>query len=326
MARPKFYAVWRGRHVGVFQEWEKVKMWTDGVPNAGFRGFKTRADAEDYMRVMNATQDSLGRWLAPPSPPPRQAFASIQAPAVPTELDDSEYMPKKRFYAISKGRNPEILHTTWDDARKFTEGVKDIQFKGFGTLARAEAYMTAKGLRKDENNAWVPQVVGSRAGPAAESQDQLVAIANPVPVHSGVVLDQPTLHAGEPLVIFVAATSEGGIGVYFADNNPLNISARYPEALRAEAAALICALESAPPTQHLVIYTSFSLNAARKGHGDKLGEYIEALVAARPDVRIHYAEAAQGEPLDGVDRAHRLARDVKRSGQWNWDRLCAICE
>lgn len=45
MAKPKFYVVWQGRALGVFDRWKDCQQQTNGFPQARFKAFKTRAEA-----------------------------------------------------------------------------------------------------------------------------------------------------------------------------------------------------------------------------------------------------------------------------------------
>lgn len=52
-------------------------------------------------------------------------------------------MAGKKYYAVASGRQPGI-YTSWKDCQRQVIGCKGAQFKGFMTLAEAEAYMTAQ--------------------------------------------------------------------------------------------------------------------------------------------------------------------------------------
>lgn len=49
-------------------------------------------------------------------------------------------MPKKKFYAVKKGKTPGIYHT-WDACRQQVEGYSGAAYKSFGTEEEAQAYL-----------------------------------------------------------------------------------------------------------------------------------------------------------------------------------------
>mgnify|MGYP000105063714 CR=1 FL=1 len=50
-------------------------------------------------------------------------------------------MAKKKFYAVKSGVKPGI-YETWAECEAQTKGFSGAQFKSFGSMAEAEAYMT----------------------------------------------------------------------------------------------------------------------------------------------------------------------------------------
>lgn len=58
MAAKKFYAVKKGKVTGIFTEWSECKNSTDGFPGAEYKGFATKAEAEDYLGIESSTTDS----------------------------------------------------------------------------------------------------------------------------------------------------------------------------------------------------------------------------------------------------------------------------
>ncbi len=48
MAAKKFYAVKKGKTVGIFETWDACKASVDGFPGAEYKSFKTREEAEAY--------------------------------------------------------------------------------------------------------------------------------------------------------------------------------------------------------------------------------------------------------------------------------------
>lgn len=50
MAKYKFYAVRKGNVPGIYGNWDDCRAQVTGYPNAEFKGFKEKSDAEAYMR------------------------------------------------------------------------------------------------------------------------------------------------------------------------------------------------------------------------------------------------------------------------------------
>ena len=79
----KFYAVKRGREIGIYTSWEDCKARIDGFPGAIYKGFMTQADAGAWMRgetpVPAGTADALFRS--------GESTSALSAP-VPTKTAD----------------------------------------------------------------------------------------------------------------------------------------------------------------------------------------------------------------------------------------------
>ena len=48
--KAKFYAVWRGRKPGVYEDWKECEKQVKGFAGAGYRAFPTRELAEEAVR------------------------------------------------------------------------------------------------------------------------------------------------------------------------------------------------------------------------------------------------------------------------------------
>ena len=55
--KKKFYTVWEGRTKGVFDTWDECKRSTDGFPEAKYKSYPTKEEAENQFGfLMNAFQ------------------------------------------------------------------------------------------------------------------------------------------------------------------------------------------------------------------------------------------------------------------------------
>ena len=50
MAKNKFYTVWTGRQIGVFNSWDECRLQVEGFPGAKYKGFPTREAAESAFK------------------------------------------------------------------------------------------------------------------------------------------------------------------------------------------------------------------------------------------------------------------------------------
>lgn len=57
MAKKKYYAVKKGKSIGIFQTWEECKVSVDGYPGAQYRGFATKEEAEAYLSGIGNAED-----------------------------------------------------------------------------------------------------------------------------------------------------------------------------------------------------------------------------------------------------------------------------
>ena len=64
--RKRFYVVWKGRKTGIFSSWEAARKQVAGFPNARYKGFARREEAERAWKAGYGAHAgkpaSLGRW------------------------------------------------------------------------------------------------------------------------------------------------------------------------------------------------------------------------------------------------------------------------
>lgn len=53
MAAKKYYAVKKGKKIGIFTEWAECKASVDGFPGAEYKGFATMEEASSYLGIEN---------------------------------------------------------------------------------------------------------------------------------------------------------------------------------------------------------------------------------------------------------------------------------
>ncbi len=78
MAKGKFYVVWKGRQTGIFADWETCKAQVNGFPEAQYKAFETRLEAEraftgEYAAYAGKPASSQ-KWLFAPNPPVAESY------------------------------------------------------------------------------------------------------------------------------------------------------------------------------------------------------------------------------------------------------------
>ncbi|KJZ75608.1 hypothetical protein HIM_05071 [Hirsutella minnesotensis 3608] len=223
----KFYAVKAGFKPGVYLTYPECQKQTAGFKGAVFKSFVSREDAEAF---------AAGKKVA---------------------ADSSE--PEK-FYAVAVG-SPTGIYTDWNDAAAAIKGVKGPKYRRFATRDEAVAYIKQFGNK---------EAVEALGETVAEPTFELAIDARPSK-KKDVALPQMT---GDVLRVYTdgsslangKAGSRAGVGVYFGDGDPRNVSERLegdPQTnQRAELMAMLRALEIAPDYQtvQIVSDSQYSIN------------------------------------------------------------------
>lgn len=60
MTKDKYYVVWRGRHIGVYDNWELCKVQVEGFKGAKYKSYTDRTNAEDAFKIgYEASQNKM---------------------------------------------------------------------------------------------------------------------------------------------------------------------------------------------------------------------------------------------------------------------------
>lgn len=78
-AKARFYVVWKGRQAGIFTDWKACEAQVKGFPEAQYKAFATRAEAEcafagDYASRAGKPASSQ-KWLFSLRPPVAESYA-----------------------------------------------------------------------------------------------------------------------------------------------------------------------------------------------------------------------------------------------------------
>ncbi|KAL2132196.1 hypothetical protein VTI74DRAFT_4111 [Chaetomium olivicolor] len=224
-AEQKYYAVRAGFKPGVYTSWAICQQQITGFKGAQFKSFLTYEDAS--------------------------AFAAGRDP--PSAANDNK---PPRFYGVAVGSKPGV-YTEWSKAQEAIVGWKGPKFKKFDTREEAEAFVRNYNAAVKPTASAVPESEGDQGDavhepPAKRARTAVKPLSN---TRNGVVVvytDGSSLGNGR-----LGATA--GVGVYFGEGDPRNISERLQGETqtnqRAELTAILRALESVNLTQDLEIRT-----------------------------------------------------------------------
>ncbi|KAI1000066.1 putative 6-phosphofructo-2-kinase [Podosphaera aphanis] len=225
----KFYAVRVGVKPGVYETWQECQKQVTGFRGATFKAFSNYANAE--------------------------AFVAGQPAAKKAKLQH-----QGTFYGVAVGRRPGI-YTDWSEVGVQINGIKGARYKKFKTRADAELFVRSSGVDGEKDK-------------GLEQTDEIVAADTDMKSIQKLRKNAPAGLEGNTLTLYTDGSSRGngqngaraGVGVYFGDNDPRNVSEPLkgmPQTnQRAELTAILRALQLCPASVNLRIYTdsSYSIN------------------------------------------------------------------
>lgn len=179
----------------------------------------------------------------------------------------------ERFYAVAVG-NPTGIYTDWNEAALAIKGVKGPKYKRFGSRGEAVAYIRQFGSREAIEalgETWTTSLaaVPASSKPVAASLKKTTAKTTTPKAEPGVVRpaeDVLQIYTDGSSLANGKAGSRAGVGVYFGDGDPRNVSERLrgdPQTnQRAELMAMLRALEIAPleKTVQIISDSQYSIN------------------------------------------------------------------
>ncbi|KAG8407499.1 hypothetical protein J3459_022552 [Metarhizium acridum] len=236
----KFYAVQAGFRPGVYMTYAECSAQTAGFKGAVFKSFTSRSDAEAF---------AAGKKVAASSDEP------------------------ERFYAVAVG-NPTGIYTDWNEAALAIKGVKGPKYKRFGSRMEAVVYIKQFGSREaiealGETCAAAPVDLPVSPTPIAASEKKTASKTAAKKAEPGVqrpAEDVLQIYTDGSSLANGKAGSRAGVGVYFGDGDPRNVSERLvgdPQTnQRAELMAMLRALEIAPldQTVQIISDSQYSIN------------------------------------------------------------------
>ncbi|KUI67792.1 Ribonuclease H [Cytospora mali] len=224
----RFYAVRAGKIPGVYLTWAECQAMINGFAGANYKSFGTAEEAELYVAGKNPNPDTA-----------------------PT-----------RFYAVAVGNKPGI-YTEWTEAQAAYVGVKAPKYKKFDTREAAEEWLQGFGdvgqapaaLKEDDVDEEDELDDASPAAKKVKVASEEIAVVVQGELDEDLLeiyTDGSTLANGQNGAV-------AGVGVFFGDGDPRNISERLsgsPQTnQRAELTAILRALETVPVTQGVMIWS-----------------------------------------------------------------------
>ncbi|KAG9023123.1 hypothetical protein FS837_005955, partial [Tulasnella sp. UAMH 9824] len=278
-------------------------------------------------------------------------------------------MPKAGFYAVRKGRQPGI-YSTWEECKAQVDGFNQAEFKRFGNLKDAETFIGVAYIETSLTNSAQtyedspsPSSVSSASSrpstsasvPAAPSTSAVRFKPYPTATNKGKAKAEESvtkLAGGDDWTIAYTdgacqgngrAGAVAGIGVWYGDNDPRNVSERCPGDQtnnRAELIAIIRCLETdLDPNQSLLIrsdskyamdcVTKWMPGWIRNGWRTKdkkdvankpVIQHLANLLEERPGpVKFEYVKGHSGEKgNDGADRLAGMGTSQPRVPEREW--------
>ncbi|KHJ93797.1 hypothetical protein OESDEN_06288 [Oesophagostomum dentatum] len=157
----KFYAVAHGFERGIFENWDDVKKQIDDFPQAVYKKFSTRDEAEQYLTARKAKKIEL----AFPEPNLEKYYAVARGYTIDdfpqavykkfsTRDEAEQYLTARKakkielafpepnlekYYAVARGYTVGVF-TNYEDVKKYIENYPQPLYKKFETLDDAVAY------------------------------------------------------------------------------------------------------------------------------------------------------------------------------------------
>ena len=129
MAKKKCYAVKNGRKTGIFSTWAECEESVKGYPNATYKGFATREEAEDYLGI-KIKQQAID---AKPETETGSETKKVLPEGTAIAYVDGSYNKETRIYGsgvvlrhgdnekeISKSGHDEVMLQMWNVAGEVT--------------------------------------------------------------------------------------------------------------------------------------------------------------------------------------------------------------
>lgn len=208
-----FYAVAKGRNVGIYPSWAQCEAEIKGFPQAKFKKFSTQEEAENFIKSVDENHSRVTIL---------SSNVSMQDRSIsrPKSLQET-------YYAVAKGKKVGI-YSTWMECKAQVDGEKYPKYKKFLNLKEAEQFIEENSQHKKQEK--------KRKSCQQSKTEKTVVPSNTVQCfaemlevsygnHSFHVDDEGYVH------VYTDGSCEGngksnaraGIGVWFGKNHQMNV-------------------------------------------------------------------------------------------------------
>ncbi|KAH3667005.1 hypothetical protein WICMUC_005352 [Wickerhamomyces mucosus] len=184
-----FYAVAKGKQIGIFTNWDDCKKNVNGFPGAIYKRFNSGHEAQQFMK------SKISEFKSP---------------------DDSIATKASRnasFYGVNFKDGKSKIFDNWKDCQKATSGVQGTTFKSFDSYEKALNF-TGQGekieLKEEEKASIIKQYLVNHTKEELKTQKDQVPL---IVFTDGSFLEN----------------KYGGIGIYYGADDTRNYAAAFPE-------------------------------------------------------------------------------------------------
>ncbi|SCW01179.1 LAFE_0D06832g1_1 [Lachancea fermentati] len=136
MAKKAFYAVRRGRALGIYDTWDQCKTQIYGYQGAQYKKFSTLSEAQDFIKA-NSPNYSDSRLADESSRKSHLGKGKLESKKGYAAGVSKHQGP--RYYSVKSG-NPSILSkvfTSWPECQKYVSGKRGLTYQKFNSQKEA---------------------------------------------------------------------------------------------------------------------------------------------------------------------------------------------
>lgn len=154
----KFYAVARGKVIGIFTEFDEVKKHIANYPQPMYKKFDDLAEAREYFKKYSSGEDTteyskvgkINDDLATEEKEKEQKKSCAREDGKhKNKSKDKDESKEKVYYAVARGHKPGV-YETWAECQEQTKDFKGAKFKKFTEEEEAKLFAEGKTLKQIE--------------------------------------------------------------------------------------------------------------------------------------------------------------------------------
>ncbi|VDM91649.1 unnamed protein product, partial [Litomosoides sigmodontis] len=146
----KFYAVARGKVVGIFTDYNEVKNYIADYPQPLYKKFEKLDEAiAYYKKYSNGEEDGNSKESKAHNTPADNNEKEIKETEV-TEEKEEQASKKSKFYAVAHGHKTGVFKT-WEECEEATKGFKGAKFEKFDNEEDAALFAENGNIKERED-------------------------------------------------------------------------------------------------------------------------------------------------------------------------------